>query len=530
MKKKINNLIYMVIISSLLFACVGCGNITTSTSGCLELLDSPSTTLNNVWYNTGGIFRCAVFDSLVSTEADMKTIKPALAENYECSEDGMSYTFTLRKNVKWHDGEPFDAEDVLFSLKMMFCSEEVNGLLVSAFQYIEGAEAFKNGTSEEVSGCVIDGNKITIHLTTPVGSLLDAMAQFAILPEHILGDVAPKELEANDYWLSPVGCGPYKITEAVAGEYFVLERNAAYYGKKPGVEKIRLKVSMDDPVSAMQAGELDFYVTNDPEEIAKLKGAENCTPHRLNVLFPAYLIFNLSGDSGVNEALKDARVRKALLMAIDREAIVEAIFPGSSVSDTMVPAWDSWYLKDGECYEFDMDGARKLLKEAGFDFSQTIRLRYFTKGQATEDLMSAIAVYWRGIGIQVELEMFEGSGSQHMFKTRDYDVCYKRLSAFNHSAIYEEMAGAGIMQTSIYNMPVYDELIGQLNTALEDQARKDLIYQMQRVDQEQMLRLPLFALVNVAYVNEAGFDMPEAYGNLWYRYDLRFEDWRLVDK
>ncbi len=529
MKQLVKNGLCALLVCCLLLGLAGCGQGPASADGYLELTDSPSTTLNNVWYNTGGIFRCAVFDTLVATEADMITLKPALASRYQTSEDGLTYTFTLRKNVKWHDGETFDGQDVLFSLKMLLRSPEVNGLLISAFQYIQGAESYQDGSSDTLSGVTLEGSTLTVRLTAPVGSFLSAMAQFAILPEHILGDVAPEALEAHSYWASPIGCGPYKITEAAAGSHFILTRNTAYYGSKPGVEKIRLRVCMDDPVAAMQAGQLDFYVTNDPEEIAQLKGADHCAGHRLNVLFPAYLIFNLSRDAGVNEDLKDARVRKALLMAIDRETIVDAIFPGSTVSDTLVPAWDSWYLSDTEGYSFDPEGAKQLLQEAGFDFSQTIRLRYFTKGQSTADLMSAIAVYWRAVGIRVELEMFEGSGSQHMFQTRDYDVCYKRLSAFNHAAIYEEMAGSGIMQSSIYQMPVYDDLIDRLSATLDEGTRKALVGRLQELDQEYMLRLPLFALVNVAYVNEDRFAMPEAYGNLWYRYDLRFEDWRLLD-
>ncbi len=507
---------------------IGCSKQAPSGEGYLDLMASPSTTLNNVWYNTGGIFRCAVFESLVSMEADMKTIHPALAKGFEGSEDGLTYTFTLRQHVKWHDGETFDPEDVLFSLEALLRSEEVNGILESAFRYIEGAEAYREGEAENISGCSVDGNQLTIHLTTPVGNFLYAMAQFAILPEHILGEVEPKELENHEYWNRPIGCGAYKLQEPLQDDCFYLERNKEYYGAKPGIEKICLKVSHEDPVSAMKEGELDFYVTNDPEEIAELKGAEHCTDHRLNVLFPAYLIFNLSEDAGTNEDLKDAQVRKALLMAIDRETIVDAIFPGSTVSDTMVPAWDSWYWEEGEDFSFHPEEAKKLLEEADFDFDKTIRLRYFTKGQSTADLMNAIAVYWRAIGVKVDLQLFEGSGSEHMFQTRDYDICYKRLSAFNHAAIYEEMAGTGVMQTSIYQMPIYDELLEELSVTLEDQKRIEIVAQMQMLDQEQLLRLPLFALVNVAYVNEDRFGMPEAYGNLWYRYDLRFEDWRLT--
>ncbi len=529
MKRLSKAFICILLALSALLASCGCQARREDGAGFLDLLDSPSTTLNNVWYNTGGIFRCAVFDSLVSADADMKTVKPALAEDYSVSEDGATYTFTLHSNAKWHDGEAVDAEDVVFSFKSILRSKEVNGILASAFQYIEGAEAYKEGSAENISGISVSENTVVIRLTLPIGNFLSAMAQFAILPEHILGNVAPHDLETHEYWNSPIGCGPYKITEAVPGEYFILNANEDYYGEKPGIGKIRLKVSMEDPVAAMQAGELDFYVTNDPVEIAKLQGAENCTSHRLNVLFPAYLIFNLSNDAGVNEDLKDVRVRKALLLAIDRKTIVDAVFPGSTVSDTMVPSWDSGYLNGGESYDFDPERAKALLEEADFDFSKAIRLRYFTKGQSTADLLNAIAVYWRAIGINVELQMFEGSGSEHMFRTRDYDICYKRLSAFDHAAIYEEMYGTGIMQTSIYNMPIYDDLLERLSLTLDETARLEIISEMQALDKEQILRLPLFALENVAYVNETRFEMPDAYGNIWYRYDLRFEDWRLTE-
>ncbi len=527
MKKQMQRFVCLVLGIVILMSCVGCKKEISDIDGYLELVDSPTTTLNNIWYNTGGIFRCAVFDSLVKTDADMLTIKPALAKDYICSDDGLKYEFVLRDDVLWHDGERFDAEDVVFSVKTMLRSEEVNGLLSSAFQYIEGAESYINKETEEISGITVDENTVTICLISPASSFLNAVAQFAVLPKHILEGVEVDELETNDYWKKPIGCGPYRITDAVENDYFILKRNDDYYGAVPGVEKIRLKINMEDPVLAMQNGTLDFYVTNDPEEIAELKGTENCSSHRLNILFPAYLIFNLSDDAGVIEKLKDVRVREALLLAIDRRTIVDVIFPGSTVSDTMIPSWDSWYLEGGTEYEFNPERAKEILVEADFDFDETIRLRYFTKGQSTADLMSAIAVYWRAIGLKVSLERFEGSGSQHMFRTRDYDVCYKRLSAFNHAAVYEEVAGSGVMQSSIYNMPVYDELISELDTTLNDAERKEIITRMQRLDQKYMLRLPLFALATVAYVNESRFEMPEAYGNLWYRYDLHFEDWRL---
>ncbi len=497
--------------------------------GCLELVNSPSTTLDNVWYNPGGIFRCAVFESLLTVSADMNDIEYNLANKYEVSIDELTYTFTLREDVKWHDGEKFDAEDVLFSVKMALRVDEVNGILSAALYSIEGAEDYGEGLSDELSGVIVDGNQITFKLSAQNGHFIEAMAQFAILPEHLLGGVEPLELASNDYWKNPIGCGCYKITEAVEGEYFMLEAFEDYYGEEPGVYRMKIRLNEEAPVTAIKEGRLDFYITNDPEEIAELKGIENCSEHYLNIMFPTYLIVNLTDDEGVNTQLQDVRVREALLLAIDRDTMVEAIFPGSSVTDTLVPDWSDWYLADGKDYSYNPDRARELLEEAGYDFSQPIRLRYSTKGQATKDLMEAIAVYWRAIGLSVSVEKFDGSGSEHMFNIRDYDVCYKRLSAFNYASIYDEVYGTGVMQTKVFNQPVYDELCDELSITMDTEVRKSIIKEMQELDQEYLLRIPLFSLANVAYVNDSRFSMPECYGNLWYRYDLCFEKWKLVD-
>ncbi len=495
----------------------------------LQLVDSPSTTLDNVWYNPGGIFRCAVFESLLLADANMKEVKGALAKEYEVSDDGRLYTFTLRNDVTWHDGEKFDAEDVLFSVKTALRSDEINGLFTAAFQHIEGATDFCEGKSEEVSGIVIEGSVLTIALTSSIADFVSAMAQFAILPEHILGDVDPNQLSQHEFWKSPIGCGSYKVVKAEEN-CFYLEAYEDYYGKQPGIKRIQMATKVENPVEALQEGSLDFYVSNDPEEIAQLKGLENCSEHQLSIMFPTYLILNVSEDEGVNESLKDVRVREALLRAIDRATLIEALFPGSSVINTLIPAWDEWYLPDAKEYSYDPEEAKALLEEADFNFSKELRLRYSVKGTSTADLMEAIAVYWRAVGIKVNVEKFEGSGSEHMFNIRDYDICYKRLSAFDYATIYGEVQGDGVMQAKLYNQPIYDELIGRLEMTLDKSERKEIVYEMQRLDQQSLFRIPLFALATNAYVNNAHLDVPEIYGNLWYRYDLCFEQWKLVNE
>ncbi len=495
----------------------------------LQLVDSPSTTLDNVWYNPGGIFRCAVFESLLSVDADMKKINCAIAKEYDVSEDGKVYTFTLRDDVIWHDGEKFDSDDVLFSIKSALRSDEINGLFIAAFQHIVGAKDYSDRISEEITGIEVDGNVITITLSSSVADFLNSIAQFAILPEHIFSNTDPNQFSQHQFWKHPIGCGSYKVVKAEEN-YFYLKSYEKYYGKKAGIKNIQLAIKEENPIEALREGELDFYVSNDPEEIAQLNGLENCSKHQLNIMFPTYLILNVSNDEGVNEALKDVRVREALLLAIDRETLTNSLFPGSYVIDTLIPAWNEWYLPNAKEYNYNPNKAKTLLTEAGFDFSKTLRLCYSVKGTSTMDLMEAIAIYWRDIGIKVDVERFNGSGSEHMFDIRDYDICYKRLSAFDYATIYGEVQGDGVMQTKLYNLPVYDELIKQLETTLDETKQKEIVYEMQKLDQQYLFRMPLFALATNAYVNNENFDMPEAYGNLWYRYDLCFDQWELLNK
>ncbi len=528
MKKRFINLISVLLCLAVLFSFAGCNSAKTAETKYLEITDAPTTTLDNVWYNPGGIFRCGVFDSLLNVDAKMDKMSECLAEKYTYSDDKTSFTFTIRDDVLWHDGEIFDVKDVLFSVKAVLRTEEVNGVISAAFQYIKGAVDYSEGKTEELSGVITDGRNITFVLEKGATGFIQAIAQFAILPEHILGDTEPNQISLEeDFWLNPVGTGCYKVVESKKDEYYILKRNDKYFGEKAGIENIRINLDKTNPVDDMASGELDFYVTNDPAEISRLKGIERCNEHRLNILFPAYLIFNFSENGNMSKELKDVRVRRALLLAIDRESITTSVFPGSTVSNTLIPEWDSWYYSDGEDFKFNQEAARKLLEEANFDFSKTLRLRYSKKGQSTVDLMNAIAVYWREIGIKVDLADFEGSGSEHMFEIRDFDVCYKRLSAFDHASIYEEVDGGGIMQQKLLNMPVYDELLNELSNTTSDGHRKELILKLQQLDQEYLLRIPLFFLANTAYVNYKCFKMPDVYGNLWYRYDLQFSDWSL---
>lgn len=134
----------------------------------------------------------------------------------------------------------------------------------------------------------------------------------------------------------------------------------------------------------------------------------------------------------MNEKIADPRIRRALLMAIDRENLLNALFAGlGNVANSGVPTTAAEYDATLDTYAYDPEAAKALLVEAGFDFNETIKLRYYAGDTASISLMEAIAYSWEEIGVKVDVAKFQGSSTEELFSIRDYDFSLKALSAFS---------------------------------------------------------------------------------------------------
>lgn len=486
----------------------------------------PETLFDAMWENFGGLYKNNVFRALFMSNPDFTDVKPDLAEKVEISEDNMVFTVTLREDVKWHDGEAFGAQDVVFSLKTALRAGIINAIFTNAFTKIEGGEAYKAMESQEVPGITSEGNVVTIRLSKPYGAFLNVLAQFAIYPEHLLKDADPVTIHNNEFWESPVGTGPYKIGEVVWDDYAILERFDDFYGEKPEIEKIKMS-NVSDVVVACLAGELDYFNTNNAEIIAQVSEIEGYKVYPVDIFFMRYFIFKTDSPEGVNEKLHDVRIRKALMYALDRETIVASLFPTATISDTFVPTGFADYWTEAEHYEYNPEKAKQLLQEAGFDFTQTLKLRYYYSDQASIDFMDVIAYYWGEVGIKVDVQAFTGDATTQIYDVRDWDVTYKGLSAFGYDEAYGELYGSSNVMKYLVNDNVYDELVDKLGATVDGQERTEIVKELQKLDQEYMYRLPLFALPNCIIVNTNRVETPEIFGNEWYNYDRGFENWKI---
>ena len=289
-----------------------------------------------------------IFSSLTEIN-ERGEIVPALARDWDVSENGLVYTFYLRRDVVWHDGEPFTADDVLFTVAAMQ-HEEYQGPP-------ELGELWRTVTAEKINDYTV-----SFTLQAPLATFLD-YTTVGVLPDHLLASVPAGELPRDQYNVRPVGTGMFKISE-VSGDYVILEANPDYYGAKPLLSKVEFKFYPDyqSVFAAYQQGEVEGISEVLPEDLPRVRQEQylNLYTARLS----SYTLIFLNLDLPIFE---DKEVRQALLWSIDRQRIIDQVLDGQGLvaSSPIMP--DSWaYNRDIPQYEYDPQMAARLLTEAGW--------------------------------------------------------------------------------------------------------------------------------------------------------------------
>jgi peptide/nickel transport system substrate-binding protein len=276
-------------------------------------------------------------------------IVASLARDWDVSDDGLVYTFYLRRDVTWHDGEPFTADDVLFT---------VGAIQDEGYQGPrELAELWRTVVAEK-----IDDYTVTFTLQAPLATFLD-YTTIGILPEHVLASVPAAELTGDQFNVRPVGTGMFKISE-VSGDYVILEANPDYYGEQPLLSKIEFKFYPDyqSIFTAYQQGEVEGISEVLPADLGKVREEEylNLYTARLSGYTLVFLNLELP-------IFAEKEVRQALLWGIDRQRIIDQVLDGQGIVAHSPIMPDSWaYNPEVFQYHFDPVKADQLLTEAGW--------------------------------------------------------------------------------------------------------------------------------------------------------------------
>jgi len=303
-------------------------------------------------------------EGLFAYDKETTNVVPALAEKYEVSKDGLTYTFTLRKGVKFHDGTAFNAEAVKFNFDRWRLTTNPYHFKEQVFEYYEAMFGGFDDASVIKDVTAKDESTVVFTLKAPLAPLLSnlAMTMFTINSPAAIKENGP------DYGTQKIGyscTGPYKFVKWEKDNETVLERYADYWGKVEGnVDTIIIRTIKDNAArfAALQKGELNGMEGVNKEDLKVIEASKD-----LQVIpRPAMNVFYLAFNFHVKE-FQDVKVRKAISMALDRKSIVDAFYGKYGVvANTMLPPSLWGYNKDVNTSKFDVEGAKKLLAEAGF--------------------------------------------------------------------------------------------------------------------------------------------------------------------
>lgn len=280
-----------------------------------------------------------VFDTLVEPDANLE-MRPALADSWTVSPDQLTWTFTLRNGVTFHDGSPFTSADVVYSYRRIMDEKLAN---VGKFAAVTEVTAPDAGT-------------VVIRVRQPTPNLLTNLGGF-----KGMAIVSRANVESGQIATKPIGTGPFAFASQKSGDSIVLRANEKYWGGAPKVPGVTFQfiTEASTALSALQAGEIDWTDSVPTQRIAQLQGDDSL---KLAVT-PSNDYWYLA----LNEARppwNDVRVRRAIAYAIDRESIVQATSYGSaSANQLAIPEGNPWFTPY-DTYRYDIDEAKRLLQEA----------------------------------------------------------------------------------------------------------------------------------------------------------------------
>ncbi|WP_298429693.1 ABC transporter substrate-binding protein [uncultured Jannaschia sp.] len=403
-----------------------------------------------------------VFEGLTRFGPD-GSIQPALAESWDVSEDGLTWTFDLHEGVTFHDGTTMDAEDVVFSLDRARAEDSTNAQK-ALFEGIASVEA-------------VDAQTVRITLAAPNGNLPFNLAW---------GDaviVAPESAETNAS--APVGTGPFTVADWVQGDRVELARNDAYWGDAPALERATFKFISDPNAAfaAVMAGDVDAFPTFPaPETLSSFEADP-----RFSVI-----VGSTEGETILamnNVSLPDARVRQAITHAIDRQAIIDgAMFGYGTPIGTHFAPHNPDYVDLTDRSAFDPDRARALLAEAGAT-DLTLRLMLPPPAYARRG-GEIIASQLRAVGIETEIANLEwAQWLEQVFRGKDFD-----LTIVSHTEPADINIYARPDYYFQYDNPAFQALIDELSVETNPEQRSALSRQAQEIISGDYVNAYLFQL------------------------------------
>ena len=458
------------------------------------------------------------FVGLCELDQNQKAIKGD-AESWEISSDGLTYTFHLRKDLKWSNGDPLKASDYEYAWKRVLNPE--NGCEYSyELLCIKGAESYNTdkGSADAVGVKATDDTTLVVTLENPTPYFLELVSQAFYYP------VNQRVVESNRDWATTaetlVSNGPFKISDYKMKDEIVLERNENYYDKAfVKLDKLTMKFIPEEKTAweIYKLGQFDVVDSvpkSDAQEALKDKSAISVPNLGIN-----FLSINVSDKAkavnpDVAKVLSDSKVRRALSISIDRQSIVDNVTKAGQVAAHGIVA-KGIIDPDGKDYAdktsyFEANGnveeAKKLLAEAGYPEGRglpTITLMYNPES-GNADMMQAIQGMWKKIGVNTELKSQEWKTFLNNRVQKNYLIARNGWIAdyADPMAFLDMFVSTSEQNDSGYNNPAFDNLIDTAKKELDSKKRFDLMHQAEDLLIKDMPVIPLYYINNVIGIKD----------------------------
>ena len=447
---------------------------------------------------------------LLDEAAEQESYLPVLAESWSFSEDGTLLTLNLRKDVKWHDGVPFTADDIVFQLNAI-CDGRLNSsrygsVLINvkgAKEYYAYTTALANGEAEglevveSVEGFTkLDDYSLTIEYAQPYAGAMATLADMLFSPKHIWEPIPIEEWRTAPELGTPIGTGPYKFVKYEQDQYVEFVANEDYFNGKPKIETFIYKiVNQDTAQIELINGDLDVVamisnVRNDSLKIYTDAGMEV-----IEFADAGYQYMNMYTR---DEKLSDVRVRQAICYAIDRQGIVDNLMDGHGVvldAPTISTSWAYPKREEGilNPYAFDIEKAKELLAEAGWTDTDgdgfvdkdgvkfTTSLIFPVGNKIREQSAPIIAQGLKMAGIDCTLESMDfNTLSPRMVTGTDFEMGLIGLSINSDPDVFtyfhSSEADTGNFNMARYENPEMDRLIEASQVEMDTAKRKEIFY------------------------------------------------------
>lgn len=345
----------------------------------------------------GFITSLQIYDGLIYKDPKSGEFKPDMADSWTQIDD-KTVEFKLRKDVKFSNGEAFNADDVVFTLN--YIVDPANKIVTyDKVKWVKSAEK-------------VDDYTVKVHFTKAYPLAFEYFAaNMPMYPKDYYEKVGMSGMATK-----PVGTGPYAVTEVIPGSGYTLERNDNYVGPKakPQIGKVEVKTIRDvnTQLAELASGNLDFMWQFPGDVAEKLKGTGQFNVFSKATMRIGFITLDAAGRAAADGPLKHLKVRQALNYAIDRKSIVEGLLPGGQVINSACAPIQFGCETNVTTYDYNPEKAKELLKEAGFENGFTIEMGAYRDRPISEAMISQLAA----VGVKVNFTMLQYSAlaSRHM--------------------------------------------------------------------------------------------------------------------